>query len=150
MASNNLLRGQSDMMRNSVVLVSLVFGVLFVGACTTVRRIQPAAYLADNSPEVVWVTYTNNTVVLVAEPVIIRDTLRGKGPGRRERVKIPLHEIQSVHAKVPDHMKTVLLITTLGVAALSSLYVAFISQVGPNGDGTNCGVDHNGDQIQDC
>jgi hypothetical protein len=150
MASNNLLRGQSDMMRNSVVLVSLVLGVLFVGACTTVRRVQPAAYLAEKNPEVVWVTYTNNTVILVAEPVIIRDTLRGKGPVRHERVKIPLSEVQSVQAKVADHTKTALLVTALGVAAITSVYFGLVANAGTAGSGIDCGVDRKGDVIQEC
>ena len=100
--------------------------LLGVAACTSVRPVPPAEYLADNAPAVVWVTRTNDTVVAVLEPIIKRDTLRGKLNG--ERVKIPLSEIQTVRAKLPDHKKTALLVTTVGVATVSSMYFAFMGK----------------------
>lgn len=128
-----------------VGMVTLLVAV--VGACTSVRHIQPTTYLEDNAPPVVWVTYPNNTVVAVAEPVVKRDTLRGVLQG--ERVKIPLGEIRSVQAKVPDHTKTALLLTAMGVVAVSTLYVGFISK--SKGEGLNgCGTDGYGDVIQEC
>jgi len=126
----------------------LLGGLAVIGACTSVRGVPPVQYLIDNSPEVVWVTDTSHTVVPVAEPVIKRDTLRGVWQG--SRLKIPLSEIESVQARVPDHVKTALLAGTLGVAAVSALYFGFISQAGPGGDGTNCGLDARGDQITVC
>jgi len=92
---------------------------------------------------VVWVTYNNNTLVPVAEPEVRRDTLRGTLEG--ERVKIPLTEIQSVQAKVRDGTKTALLLGGIGVAAISTLYVALISQAGSSGgEATFCPVDKRG------
>ena len=58
----------------------------------------------------------------------------------RERVKIPLREIQSVQAKIPDHRKTALLATTLGVATLSTMYYFFISKAG-SGSTLDCTQD---------
>jgi len=84
-------------------LAGLVFAAT---ACTTVRRVQPAGYLAQNSPDVVWVTYDNNVVVPVAEAEIRGDTLRGMRQGTEQRVAIPLGQIQSVRAKIPDKAKT--------------------------------------------
>jgi hypothetical protein len=136
------------MARNRVAWVGLF--VVAIGACTSVRRVQPATYLSEKNPEVVWVTRTNNTVVLVAEPVIKRDTLRGLGQGRHERVKIPLSEVQSVQAKVADHTKTALLVTTLGVAAITSVYFGLVVKAGTGGPGIDCGVDRKGDVIQEC
>ena len=128
---------------NRIVLV----GLLSVGACTSVRQIQPKTYFEDNAPSVVWVTYSSNTVVAVAEPVVKRDTLRGMSQGAR--VKIPLGEIRSVQAKVRDPTRTALLLTTMGVAAVSTLYVGFISK--SKGAGLNgCGTDGYGDIIQEC
>ena len=138
------------MVLNRMVLVGLLCGVAGAGACTTVRRVQLAEYFAEHNPEVVWVTRTNNTVIPVAEPVISRGALKGVWQGRQERVAIPLSEIGSVRAKVHDRRKTALLLTALGVAAVSTLYVGFISKTGPGGDGTNCGLDRKGDVIQDC
>src|SRR5678816_2057666 len=93
--NDRAILGDDQMMRNGVVMMVGLFGaVAGLGACTSVKHIQPGAYLEDNAPAVVWVTYPNNTVVAVAEPVVKRDTLRGILQG--ERVKIPLGEIRSV------------------------------------------------------
>lgn len=132
---------------NRLALVGLLLGVAGIGACTSLRHVQPVAYFQDNSPSVAWVTDSNNTVVAVAEPVIKRDTLRGMLQGTR--IKIPLGEIRSVQAKVRDRTKTALLLVTLGVAAVSALYVGLISQSkGAGSEG--CGTDGYGDLIPEC
>ena len=136
------------MMLRRVVLAGLLVEVAGAGACTSVRHVQAVPYLADNNPAVVWVTSTHHTVVPLTAPVIRRDTLRGTWRG--ERVKIPVSDIQTLQVRVPNHTKTALLGVALGVAGVSAVYFAFISQAGPGGDGTNCGLTIRGDQIQVC
>lgn len=118
---------------NRVALAGLSFGIAAVGACTSVRRIQPVEYLADNSPEVVWVTDTSNSVLPVADAEIKRDTLKGTWQGAR--VKIPLGGIRSVQTRVHDHTKTALLLTTLGAVAVTSFYFVLAAQGGAGGPG---------------
>jgi len=135
------------MVPNRLVWVGLLVGGAGVSACSSVRRIQPAEYLVDNAPSVVWVTDSSNTVVAVADPVIRRDTLRGMSQGAR--VKFPLGEIRSVEAKVLNRTRTALLLTALGIAAVSTLYVGFISK--SKGAGLEgCGTDGYGDLVQEC
>jgi len=112
-----------------------------ITACTSVRSVPPAIYLEDHAPPVVWVTYyANNTVVPVAEPEVKRDTLRGLLQGAR--VKIPLSEIRTVEAKVPNRTGTVLLAVGVGAGVVATMYFAFIS------GGTNKpGVDCTGDEV---
>jgi hypothetical protein len=55
------------------------------------------------------------------------------------RVKIPLRDIRSVQAKAPNHAKTALLVTGLGVAAASSFYFLVV-QSGESGGGGGRGV----------
>ena len=137
------------MMSNRAVMIGLLLGVAPVGACTSVQPISPKTYLEDNAPPVVWVTYNNSsTAVSLAEPDFKRDTLRGTLQGAR--VKIPISEIQSVEARVHDGKKTALLLTGLGVAAISSLYFGFISQAGSNTSDQTCGLDREGDPLQSC
>ena len=131
------------MMHNRVALVGIICAV--TAACTSVRTIHPTTYLEVNAPPVVWVTYNNKKVVSVGEPEVRRDTLRGTLEGAR--VKIPLADIQTVQAKVRDGGKTALLIGTIGVAAVSALYVGFISQAESSsggGAGVFCPVDKRG------
>mgnify|MGYP001211971917 CR=1 FL=1 len=136
-------------MVNTRALVGLFCGVAGVSACTSVRRVQPVTYLEDNAPPVVWVTY-NNTIVPVAGAEIRRDTLRGTLQGAR--VKIPLAEIQSVEAKVRERRKTALLVSGLGVAAVATLYIGFISKAGSGGgpDVIYCPVDTRGRATNFC
>lgn len=124
------------MVLNRVVRAALLLGIAASSGCTSVRHIQPAEYLEAHAPQVVWVTYANNTVVLVADPEVRRDTLRGLLQGAR--VKIPLSEIQSVQAKVRDHTKTAILATTVGVAVVSSMYVGFIGKGSAKGTTIDC------------
>ena len=130
------------MMHTRVALVGVFCAV--AAACTSVRPIHPTTYLEVNAPPVVWVTYNDNKVVSVNEPEVRRDTLRGTLEGAR--VKIPLADIQTVQAKVHDGGKTALLVGTIGVAAVSALYVGLISQSGSSNGGevVYCGVDKRG------
>jgi hypothetical protein len=115
---------------------------LFVAAtaCTTLRRIQPVEFLATNSPDVVWVTHTNKTVVPVAQPAIAGDTLKGIFQGTSRPVAIPLGEIQRVQAKLPDRRKTVIAVAAGLTGFVASVYALWISKAGPNPDGVDCGV----------
>jgi hypothetical protein len=128
------------MLRDRIPLIGLLLGAAGLGGCTTVRNIPPAEYLADHNPPMVLVTYSNRTVVSVREPEVRRDTLRGTLQG--ERIKIPLSEIQSVQARVGDRTKTALLLTTVGVAVVSSMYFGFIAKA--NGGST---VDCTSDEV---
>jgi hypothetical protein len=120
------------------------------GACTTLRRIQPGEFLAKNSPDVVWVTQANNTVVPLAQPQLVGDTLRGMWVGTQRPVAIPLNEVGSVRAKVPDRRKTAVLLAGLGVGAVSSVYFLWISKAGPTPNSVVCGFDVRGFPISYC
>jgi hypothetical protein len=130
---------QLSVLPRRVALAGLLVGVGALGACRAVRRVEPAQYFEENSPPVVWVTYANNTVVLVADPEIRRDTLRGTLQGAR--VRIPLAEVRSIHAKVLDRTRTAILLTALGAAAASSVYFMWISKSGPEGITIDCAND---------
>ena len=123
------------MVLSGVAWVGLLGGIAAVAACTSVRPISPRVYLEDNAPPVVWVTYADNTMVPVTDAVVKRDTLRGMLQG--VRVTIPLADIRSVRARVPNHMKTLLLASTLGVVTVSTMYVAFLSK-GSGGATLDC------------
>ena len=138
------------MVLNRVALAGLLVGVATVGACTSVRRVQADAFFATNSPDVVWVTYTNNTVVPVAQPELAGDTLRGMRQGTQRPVAIPLDQVRSVQAKVPDATKTAILVTGALTGFVASVYALWISKAGPRTDGVLCGSDPKSVPIQYC
>jgi hypothetical protein len=128
-------------------LAGLVFAAT---ACTTIRRVQPAGYLAQNSPDVVWVTYDNDVVVPVAEAEIRGDTLRGMRQGTQQRVAIPLGQIESVRAKTPDKAKTAILVTGALTGFVASVYALWISKAGSQAGGVDCGMDADAIAIPVC
>ena len=127
-----------------------LLGFCALAGCTSLRRVQPAVFIPQKAPEVVWVTYPDKTVVAVTQPEIAGDTLRGTRLGRLEPVAIPLHEVVSVRAKTPDHTKTAFFITALFVGAASSVYLIWIRQAGPTPGGVQCGYDVRGQPLPYC
>ena len=94
-----------------------LLGVLLVVAgCTSVKAVRPASFIPAHSPPTVWVTYTDYSFVPVDHPYMVGDTLKGMWQGRAEPLAIPLNQIQSVQAKVPDYERTVVLFSTLAAA----------------------------------
>jgi hypothetical protein len=138
------------MVRNRVAFSGLLIGVVGIGACTTLRRVQPAEFLAKNNPDVLWVTHANNTIVPVTQPEIAGDTLKGMWQGTQRRVAIPLSEVRRVRAKLPDSRKTAVLVTTLGMAGVSAVYFLWISKAGPRPEGVFCGPDQRGLAVPSC
>jgi hypothetical protein len=124
--------------------------LLGAAACTTKRRVQPTEYFAKNSPDVVWVTYTNNTIVSVTQPEIAGDTLRGMRQGTQHPVAIPMDQVQSVKAKTPDNAKTAILITGALTGFVASVYALWISKTGPKTDGVSCGFNEDAIAIPYC
>lgn len=124
--------------------------LLCVAACTTVRRVEPAAYFAVNSPEVAWVTNANNTVIPVAQPEISGDTLKGMRQGTQEPVAIPMDQVRSVQARTPDSKKTAILVTGALAGFVAGVYAIWISKAGPQTGGTSCGFNEDAIAIPYC
>jgi hypothetical protein len=106
--------------------LSPVFAVcvaLGSAACTTVRPVRPANLESKQLPHVVSVTYPDHSVVVLMDPALSADTLRGVRWGTQDSVAVPLDSVQTVDAKVHDRTKTFLLVATVGVLAVSGVYV---------------------------
>ena len=104
-----------------------VVSVLLLGtmtsACMTLRPVQsPGQYIPKSNPPVVYVTYTDNSIVPVSQPKISGDTLLGTWAGLAEPVTIPFRDIQLVQAKQPDRGKTRMLIIGLTAVTAAGLY----------------------------
>ncbi len=64
--------------------VAVVGALLMVPACTAMREVQPAQFIPQHGPALVWVTTTSDAVIPVARPRIDGDTLRGLWIGLRK------------------------------------------------------------------
>ena len=87
-------------------------GLLFaVAACHVVRPVScRLSSFTLHHPDVVWVTYTDNSFVPVQGPRIVGDSLMGTWQGLSEPIAISLGEIQTVQARIPAPKRTILLV----------------------------------------
>jgi hypothetical protein len=92
-------------------------------ACTSIRPVAPAKLTTKALPHVMSVTYPDNTTLVVTDPQLSADTLKGLRWGTQDPVAIPLDSLQTVEAKVPDHTKTWLLAATVGLGVAVGTYV---------------------------
>ena len=128
----------------------LYTGLLLVTAgCMTVQRVQPALFIPQHHPSVVWVTANDNSYTPVSQPRIEGDTLKGIWTGLDDSVAISLNQIQSVQARMPSPKRTVMLVTSLGVISTAVVYTLLTA--GTSGSIDNgCPLDHNGQPQNFC
>src|ERR1700741_5324129 len=104
---------------NRVPLAGLL---LAAAGCSVAKAVPPAEFIPLHSPEVVWVTGTDDALVPVGGPHMVGDTLKGTWLGQMEPVAMPLSEIKTVQAKVKSPQRTILLFTVVGLAAGGAAY----------------------------
>jgi hypothetical protein len=130
---------------NRVPLAGLL---LAAAACSSVQKVQPAEYIPQHSPAIVWVTYNDQSFVPVAQPRIVGDSLLGTWQGLQEPVAISLKEIATVQAKLPSPKRTIILVGSLGVISTAVVYTLLTA--GNGGKPGGCGFDHNGQPLIYC
>jgi len=108
------------MTRPCLIGVCLVVGV---AACTSVRTVPPAHLEAKQLPHVMSVTYPDKSIVVVMDPELSADTLRGLRWGTGDTVPIPSSSVEAAQAKVPDSKKTLLLAMVIGLGVASSMFI---------------------------
>lgn len=114
---------------NRVPLAGLIVAI---AGCHVVKNVQPAQYIPEHNPPIVWVTYTDNSFVPVSQPQIVGDSLKGTWQGLAEPVAISLKEIQTVQAKMPSPKRTIMLATIVTAATVGVAYT--IATAGNGGD----------------
>ena len=110
-------------------------------ACSTIKS-PTLNQLQTNQPERVWVTQSDQSVVLLYEPKVVSDTLVGY-VGGRQRAKLPSEQIQRLRVREPAPTRTILLAAGLVVGFAGVLYA--VSGDGPvhmqaplNGGSADC------------
>lgn len=109
-------------------------------ACSRVREVfEPARFIAEKNPPVVYVTQRSNTVVAIANPRISGDTVLGTLPGESGPVAVPFSQVHSVAAVRFDGARTALLAAGVTLASALSAYAFF----GTAGGRSNWFCDYN-------
>ena len=103
-------------------------------ACATIQPVQdPARFVTESRPPVVYVTHASRAIIVVADPRVTGDTLRGVWADRRDRpVALPLAQIRRMDARQRDGTRTALFmdVTTPAVAATQfTAYMALLNLV---------------------
>ena len=96
-------------------------------ACSTMKS-PTLDQLRTLGPDQVWVTQNDQSVVLLYEPQVVRDTLVGY-IGRR-RAKLPSAGIHELRVRAPAHTRTMLLAGGLVVGFGGVLFA--VSGTGPS------------------
>jgi len=110
--------------------------LLAVTGCMVVHKVQPADYIPQNNPTVVWVTTLDNSYTPVSAPRIEGDSLKGTWVGLQEPVAISLKDIQTVQAKVSSPKRTAILFTVVGLSLSGAVYT--LATAGSSGHFYGC------------
>ena len=118
------------MMLNRIAAAGLLLSVL---ACRSVQDVQPAKFIPQHKPALVWVTTTSSAVLGIAQPRIQDDTVRGMWAGSQRPVAIPLSGVQTMQARAPSPTRTAILVGTLGLVAGGTIWFIVQKNSGPAG-----------------
>lgn len=120
-----------------VTLLGLLLGS---AGCTTLQPVSnPARFIPETNPHVVYVTHAGGAVVAVAEPRVSGDSLLGTWQGLSRRVALPMVQIRRVEAIQRDKTRTTALIA--GVTALTATLGYLVAQ---RAGGTSPHCDYSG------
>lgn len=110
--------------------------------CASVQPVQqPTQYIPHMNPDIVVVTFNDNSKVAVAKPHMSGDTLIGTWAGLGEAVVAPLNQVQRIDAVQRDRKRTTFLIA--GLAAFTAVGVYAVIQA-TNGGGRVCDYSNGG------
>jgi len=122
-----------------VLLVAVLFGS---GGCATLQPVrEPARFIAEAKPPVVYVTFKNRSKMTLAEPRVRGDSLFGLVPGVSAAVAAPLSHIERVEAMRRDGKRTTWLIAGLGAVTVGTVFAFTLSASGKEGHPCDRGTD---------
>jgi len=110
------------------ILTCTLLLAAFAGAACSTMKSPTLDQLGTLGPDRVWVTQSDESVVLFWEPTVVRDTLVGYVDNKRR--KLPSAGIQELRVRTPAHTRTMLLAAGLVVAFGGVLFV--VSGDGPS------------------
>ena len=103
----------------TVVRVPRVAALLGSLACVSVQPLRdPAQSIPKVAPQVVYVTYNDNSKIPVSQPHVSGDSLYGTWQGVNEPVATPLNMVRLIEAKQPNPKRTTAMV--VGLAAVTA------------------------------
>jgi hypothetical protein len=112
-------------MKYQVALAGVLVGA---AACATVQSVrEPARFIAETNPAVVYVTHKNRALLTIANPRVSGDTVLGVWEGSSRPIAVALSQVTGVRARQPNRMRTTLLIG--GVATFTAVAIYAIAEL---------------------
>ncbi|HEX9704125.1 MAG TPA: hypothetical protein VGA20_02625 [Gemmatimonadales bacterium] len=105
-----------------MVVVRLPWLILVAGSmgCASIQPLRdPARFIAESSPDVVYVTHNNGALLTITHPRVSGDSLLGTWEAVSQPLALPLSHLQRVAANRRDKTRT-----TLAIAGISMVTVA--------------------------
>lgn len=105
-------------------LARLALAALFLGgtACSSVQTVRNPAQFMATRPDLVVVTYDDNSEVPISQPQMRGDTVVGTWQGLNEPIAVPMNQVKRLDAIQKDSKRTTLLIAGLVAAAAVTAY----------------------------
>jgi hypothetical protein len=113
----------------TVMRAPLAAALLGSVACASMQPVSdPALFIPQANPHVVYVTYTTGAMVGITQPRVSGDSLFGTLQGLSYQVAMPLSRVELMEAVQRDRTRTAWLIAGLAVATASGVWA--LSQTG--------------------
>ena len=120
-------------MLRRIVATVLIPIVPLAAACTAVAPIRsPGQFVSTHQPPRLWITRSDNSVVLLESPKAVGDTLAGFVEG--QYVEVPLANVRQVRARRAVPSRTALLVGA-GVVAAAGMALVITGSGGGGGSG---------------
>jgi hypothetical protein len=92
--------------------------------CASVRPVNdPASFIAEVNPRVVYVTHTSGAVLTLSGPRVRGDSLLGTWVGASQNLALPLEQVTRVEAMQRDKTRTTLVIAGASLTAAALAYL---------------------------
>jgi hypothetical protein len=86
--------------------------------CSSLSPVSdPFRFINETRPPLVYVTYETGAIMMLENPTVGGDSLRGTRPGDPQQVALPVRQVQRVATVRFNGGRTALLVAGLGVAA---------------------------------
>ena len=108
----------------TIARVPTLLLVLGSAGCVSIQPLRdPAAFIAEASPPVVYVTHNSGALLAIAHPKVSGDSLVGTWSAISQPLALPLNQFKRISAMQRDKTRTTMLITSVSIITVTMGYL---------------------------